>query len=293
MKTLIVIVSFFYVFPLFAQDAVSVHFSTVEDYLFPEEADYNYTLGHNVSLRKGPSIHSSLVDTLPIGTRLKIYEQSEIIEVKQGISSHWYRVKTDDKTGWIWGGLIAKQAFRSKKDRDVVFLCGFEKYIPYSNENSRGGAYYQIRAVKGGVEKEKIIVKSFAWDFAEVSNIGAGGLSNVDDIITLRVPCRGGCGCSTGEIVVFWSKGKLHKVADLIGTPDGEYSEGSYLVFPNDMEGVSGQVIKVSSLAGDEDEEGEGLERLVIKEYYIWNGKKLLKLDKKTDRRKYIIGRSN
>ena len=270
----------------YSQFEVGVNFSTPDQYLFPEEMGYRYILGDDVALRSRPTSRSRMKVALPIATRIKILERSDSVEVKKGVSSHWYKVKTDSAVGWIWGGLIAQSMSRSNKDLNLIFLGGYEKTENWTDKK-QGGAWYQIRAVKHHQQVRKISVKSFGSDFAEVINIGSKGLSAVDDIISLRVPCHGGCGCIAGETIVFWDNGEFYKVAELMGTPDGEYSHGDHFIYPTDMEGIPGQIIKFKTNVGREDYDRKRLRRIITKEYYVWSNGKLMLLDQKTKIKKY------
>ncbi len=272
----------------FGQKTGEIYFSTIENSLFPEEAAYDYLLAHDVNLRRKPSSASKALKRLSIGTRFIILERGDSTMMRKGITSHWYKVKLDDGTGWIWGGFIARHAFRSVNDPSIAFVYGYDK-ITRNDAGDIIGIYHQIRAFKNNEPIDKIRIKPFASDIVMIQNMGNKGLKNVDDIFTMQVDCRGGCGCLTGEIIVFWSDHKLSHVANLEGTPDGEFSQGDSFVFPSDMEGIPGQIIRVKSRVGRENYEQKKLRRYLIKEYYFWNGESLQKSDRKIDRKKFWI----
>jgi len=139
------------------------------------------------------------------------------------------------------------------------------------------------------------VVRSFAWGFGMVQNHGSRGLKNVDDVITLEVPCVGGCGCATGDVVVLWSGGRFHHVTDLMGSPDGAYSSGSSFLYPSDMEGSPGTIIKVTSTFDDaplqamEYGNPKELTRIVIREFLAWNGRQLVPTGRPTEERRYQL----
>ncbi|MEO1714663.1 MAG: hypothetical protein AAFU60_15130 [Bacteroidota bacterium] len=92
------------------------------------------------------------------------------------------------------------------------------------------------------------------------------------------MPCTGGCGCLMGDLIIFWDGKAFHQAMEVTGTPDGEYSEETYLIFPVDMEGLPNEIIRVTSLPGEELPEadlGPALERITMKEYYRWDGQQL------------------
>lgn len=277
---------------LVAQDPYFVWHTPRTDHLFTEEMDPAYVLGSGVALRAMPDMEGALVATLSVGTRLSLEERGPDTLVINGIGSTWYRARAGDREGWIWGGHIAQRIFGSTADPTVKFVGGID-HIVRPNGVDRIDFSYRIVALHAGKELDRIVVRSFAWGFGEVKNNGNRGLKNVDDVITLEVPCVGGCGCATGDIVVFWSGGKFHHAADLMGSPDGAYSSGTTFIYPADMEGVPGTVIKVTSTYEEAPleplEEGnpDELTRIVIREYLTWNGQALVPGDRPKEERRY------
>ena len=272
------------------QHEVEVSHLTQDRFLILDEAPYNYLLADQVSLRACPSTDCELLGVLPIGSKMTLLEQSDSSLTIQGIRSHWYKVEAGKKTGWLWGGFIAYQAFGSVADPEVKFVGGYEKVIPVGQED--GGTYYQIRAFRDGKQLDKIVLKSFARGFSGLINLGSKGLPRLDDILQLHVPCVGGCGCLTGEMVVFWANGQFHHVINLTGTADAEYSEYVDFVYPADMEGEKGVIMKKSSKVGEskEDEEGNRKDyRNFTIEYLIWDGKKLVPSGRKPVKKVYLI----
>jgi uncharacterized protein YraI len=263
---------------LFAQEQATVHHTPRSNYLFPEEAEPVYILRSDVTMRDGPSKDAAGIGSLNVGDRVTIELADTKEEVINGITSSWYKVATGQRTGWVWGGHIAQRTFGSYADPTVKFLGGID-VVSYSDT---GGSVFNYRlvALRDGKEIDRIVVRSFAHGFDDVSNRGSMGLTGVDDIFFLRVPCIGGCGCTTGEVVVFWSGGKFHHVADLMGSPDGDFSTDTALIFPADMEGLPEAVIRWTSdykdLEENEDSDNSIL-RISTRDYLRWDGKALVR----------------
>jgi Bacterial SH3 domain len=268
---------------LHAQLPDFVYHSARESYAMPEMAPPAYVLRDRANLRTAPGTDADVVTQLAAGTRLQIDSlvAGDTLGV-DGVRSNWFQVTAGDQRGFLWGGAIAQQGFGSTADPSVKFVAGLERYQRTAEGNM--DIAYRIVALRAGREVDRIIVRSFAWGFADVNNIGNGGLRSVDDVITLHVPCVGGCGCTTGDVVVFWSAGRLHHAADVMGSADGAYSEGATFIYPADMEGVPDAIIRVTDYAGEEtprfNEEGgsEGylLTRGVRRERLVWNGSALV-----------------
>lgn len=275
----------------FAQPNAMPRFQIVTKYMAPEEAWPYYLLGDEVSLRECPSDTCPLVGVMDIGTRLTLLEMSDSSMTRKGIESRWYRVDVKEGSGWVWGGYIAQQAFGCQSDPDIKFLSGYEKVVAVDGGFSNG-QYYQIRAIKKGKQVAKIVLRSFAWELGGVMNIGPQGLDNLDDILILTVPCNGGCGCTTGDIMVFWNNGKFTHVMDLVGSPDAEYSTGEEFIYPTHMEGEKDVVIKkiysyVETPYGHS--RGDSLERHITEEYYKWDGQSLYQLDRDPEVTSYFL----
>jgi hypothetical protein len=278
---------------LLAQDPTFIHHTSRDQYLFPEEASASYALRDGVPMHSAPAMNSPVVHTLHTGERIMLLEtQMDTLELN-GIRSYWYRAKAGAQEGWTWGGNIAQRTFGSTADPLVKFVAGIDHVT--MTDTGRIDFSYRITAISKEKALDHIVVRSPAWDFGQVMNNGNRGLQNVDDVITLEVPCTGGCGCTTGEVVLFWSGGKFHHVADLLGSPDGEYSSGTTFLYPADMEGAPETVIKVTSTYEEPQEEDldlgntTELTRIVISEYLVWNGQALVKDARPTEELRYQL----
>ncbi|NQX90747.1 MAG: SH3 domain-containing protein [Flavobacteriales bacterium] len=216
-----------------AQKEVSAYFNVATQYMSEESVPYQYLIADEVSLRSHPKSDGKLLAVLPIGTKLKLMEQGPEM-VLRNKKAAWYRVESDQGNGWIWGGFIADRVSGSNADPTVKFLMAIE-----TTEDQEGWwrSIYEIRAYRDGKQLAKISIPCPGWNFEGFQNIGSRGVSGIDDILTLNVPCVGGCGCTTGTTYVFWNGESFVAVFDAMGTADAEYSEYETLIFPADMEG--------------------------------------------------------
>jgi len=265
---------------LWAQDAAFIHHTPRDQYLFPEEAPPAYVLLGPAPLHSVPDMSGPVIASLTAGERIMVLEMHMDTLELNGVTSHWYRVQAGQRAGWTWGGHIAQSTFGSAGDPSVKFVGGIDHVTP--SDTGRMDFSYRIVAIRNGKELDHIVVRSFAWGFGQVVDQGNRGLKNVDDVITLEVPCVGGCGCTTGEVVVFWSGGKFHHVADLMGSPDGAYSTNATFIYPSDMEGVPGAVIRATSAYDDAPLQDPGygdpetLARILTYETLRWDGRALV-----------------
>ncbi len=261
-----------------AQDRAFVHHTPSTQYLLPEEADPAYVLFNDVPVHAEPAVDAPVLLKATAGEVVEVLEATDDTLVLNGVMSHWYRVAVRNVEGWTWGGNLAQRSFGSHGDPTVKFVAGIDHVTP--SDTGRYDFSYRLVAVKNGCELDRIVVRSFAWGFEELRDHGDRGLRSVDDVITLSVSCVGGCGCATGEEVVFWSGGRFHHVADLMGTPDGEFSENVGFVYPSDMEGEANTIARVTSTYEEPEAEEEvparSLMRILRREYLQWDGKSLV-----------------
>ncbi len=263
------------------------------DHLFPEEADASYILTDQATLHVSPDIEADVLVRLPAGTSLWLEEVAPDTTWGDGLRSPWYRSKVGIHEGWVWGGHIARYAFGSASDPTVKFVAGLERV--HLMDTTMMPCIYRIVALRKGKSIATYSIRSFGCGVENINSLGGRGLSNVDDIITIGVPCVGGCGCTMGEVVVFWSGGVFHHVGDLMGSPDGNYSENTRFIYPTDMEGMPGTIIQETSTYDDEatlePAEGESatLTRIVRREFRVWNGATLVPSDRPTEERRYQL----
>lgn len=264
----------------FGQTLPEVNFATMQNQIFPEEVSYQYLLADKVFLRDCPTTDCKKRAVLDIGLRLILWEKSKETKTINGITSHWYRVSTGEEKGWIWGGFIAQHSFGSQAEPNVKFVFGLENAV--MDPNGFPVKTYQMRAFKEGIQLDKIVFAANEIQPWGVKNLGNKGLYNVEDIITLFSPCKESFGCATNTNYMFWNNGKFYHVANLVGTLDAAYSESEIFIFPSDMEGKTGKIIKKSGkLDPQQVLEGETakVKRKMTHIYYIWDGYKLLESD--------------
>ncbi|MEM1321855.1 MAG: SH3 domain-containing protein [Bacteroidota bacterium] len=257
----------------FSQVEPDLYFTLLETYGDQFQAPHHYMLADSVNMRACPGTQCQKKGLLRIGTPLTILHQSNEIATIKGIRSHWYEVKTADHQGWIWGGFIAKGAVRSHADRDIQFVFGLDRK---EIEEGTPKYFYQIRAYKEHTVVAKLIFESYESEIHNLRNLGDVGVPNVKEVLVLDVPCRGGCGCTFGELVSFWDGKKMGKIIKLLGVGDAWASSSQELIYPIDMEGEEGYLIRVTSDYKDT-KSSNVIERYIEKEYLKWNGQELVK----------------
>jgi hypothetical protein len=247
----------------------------------------SYLVGDRISLRKDSTVNSGLIKSMDIGTEVWLLSRTEHLDTIKGIASPWFRAVAGADTGWVWGGFVAQLTAGSNEYPSVKFLLGFsglEKITAYGTTYET--MHMQIRVVENNKQLDKMLIPLYA-DYLEAQFQGRKGIKGLNDIIIVHQPCIGGCGCSTGNHYVFWDGQKLRLAYSTLGSADAEYSEGSTIIFPSDMQGETGYIKVIDDIVGSVTEivsDNEDVEyvdensimlRSTVTTYYIWNGKEL------------------
>ena len=90
-------------------------------YLDLKSGEYYYLFGNDVKFRILPDTNSEVIELLKIGTEIQIIEKSSEILNYNGIESPFYKVKYNDKTGYILGGLISLEKRNFKNSKYFVY----------------------------------------------------------------------------------------------------------------------------------------------------------------------------
>ncbi|SNR40486.1 SH3 domain-containing protein [Maribacter sedimenticola] len=274
--------SLFAMVNLFAQTE-QVEFEIMDQEIPVEELNYEYLLAHKVFLREKPSVRSKKVGLLDIGTKMVLWEKSLYSKEIDGINSHWYRVTTENETGWVWGGMIAQKSFGSIADNQVKFVYGYESST--QNEAGLTKVNYQLRAFKNGQQLDKIVFDSLHAIPVHIENHGSLGLFNVEDVITVDL-ADAESGYQVGKSYVFWNNGRFIKVADLVDYADNNYLKTEHFVFPSDMQGVKSTILLKTTITKNIKSLDDALAQdnvEFITTPYSWNGSKLVKKQETRD----------
>lgn len=65
--------------------------------------------GSNLRLREGTSLNANILTSIPDKSKVVIIEYSNKVDLIDGQSGNWYKIKYDDKTGWVWGNFIKRE----------------------------------------------------------------------------------------------------------------------------------------------------------------------------------------
>ncbi len=211
-----------------------------------EKGSTEYLYGDKVIFRAGPSSSSKAIDTLSIGSKVKIVRKMEETMSFNGLDWNWYKVKVGRKSGYILAGLIALD--RVKYD-DVVYLVTLAGIKQSTKDLDYIDYRVRTRIISANSEfyghESKLNTNSF---YVEV--FGNRGLDGVDNMLLINLYAEA-CGVDGGEIYLFNTGSRLIEGIHLSSVSEGGvfwYTEK--VIFPSDDDGW-GEVVQYEREYGE------------------------------------------
>lgn len=200
-----------------------------------KKGEIAYLFGNNVKLRTEPSPVSETLALLKIGQSIEIVEKTNIENNFNGIQSPWYKVKYDEKIGYILGGLISLTEIKNDNLRCFISLEKTEDklYILTRVLSDFTDNYFENRS-ESFADNNGFCLKLF-------DNKGLEDISNI--LFINYLPESGGA--NTGGYYLFFDNKKLHKVIDLTSRSDIGFWESEKIYFPKDSLGMKDKIIYI------------------------------------------------
>ncbi len=103
----------------------------------PKQSHQTYLFSDHVNVRQKPGTDSPVLTNLMAGTRIEILARSSIISTNQGYVDYWYKIRINNLTGYIWGGLISNNSLYIKKYNSFFLVRNFseDSYSQHKNLN--------------------------------------------------------------------------------------------------------------------------------------------------------------
>lgn len=179
--------------PFFAQEEYTcLEFECVFD-----PGEQVYVFGNDVKLRTTPDTGSETLALLKIGEWVKIIEKTDSTWPYHGFDSPFYKVKYNDMTGYILGGLLSLER---------KTINGTNYFITHSREGEK--IYLHIRSLYfGSVREEKVLLKNANISIKTYDN---RGIQNLDGILYIDYHPEFD-GDESGGIYLFAYEGSLSK----------------------------------------------------------------------------------
>ena len=152
--------------------------------------------GNNVVLRADQTPESKALDTLRIGDPITIIKKGETTSDVNGRPSYWYKVKANNKTGYVLGGWISLDSKEiNEKKYLVIFSERDERLYARTRVVSKDKSYY-------GHEIE------LSTYLISVDITDNHGLKEVDAIFVISMHAEA-CGVVGGQAFLFDSGERL------------------------------------------------------------------------------------
>ncbi len=189
-----------------------------------------YVFGNDVKLRTAPSAESKVLELLKIGEWVEIIEKTNFSWPYKGLDSPFYKVKYNDTTGYILGGLLSLER---------KTLNGQHYYFAYAKEGERN--FLNIRNVKDGDYIERKIRLSNA-NFS-IKTYDDKGIPGIEGMLYVDYLAEA-CGVDGGGIYLFAYNGVLSVVASLSQISDsGVFYHSERFIFPDDIGGLPEKIL--------------------------------------------------
>lgn len=238
----------------------------------------------NCYIRQDATSNSQLLDSLQIGTKIKVLKNtSENLNIK-GLNLSWveieYSKNNQIKTGFLWKGFIA---VGNATKGNTTFLTTIDS--KYSKKVQRDdyeyeGDFYRISVKAINSENQIISEKSFSKELSEShffqnSAISSWGLKDLNSIY--RISFSGeACGIPTLYYYFGWNEKEFLLLPEKYDMGDaGVFYHSEEFIFPKEKGGQTNTIIKTIKEAENTDENTNTFDFLVTKttEYYSWDGK--------------------
>ena len=232
--------------------------------------EYYYLFGNDVKFRSLPDTNSDVIELLNIGTEIQIVEKTNETLNYNGIESPFYKVKYNNKIGYILGGLISLEK-RSVNNSKYVF--SFKK-----NDDNLS---LIIRHINEKNEFTESVSRLTTHEFS-IEIYDNKGIDGIDNILFINYLAEA-CGIDGGGIFFFQTENELKKVFKITQVSDaGVYWLMENLIFPTDENGIKGKILFTSEQGEYLDESTNWIEIKKTSRELEWiNGEILPKLNAK------------
>jgi len=231
------------------------------------EGSYQYLIADDVNIRKGPSTKTSIVATLPIGSRLKIIEELSYRYTYNNISLPWYKVSFildgTEEIGYIVGIFIAEAFYISDQNKKLIFLTGMSKYYPGDQVPN-----YQVRVAYKNREIDRIEFPPSDYGDLDFHVLLNKDINNGIYIIKTRF-IVGACYTQNNATTLFFDRNNLYHIKTFSNEDE------KYLGFKNGrIQLLKGYWYDDPNLPDSEYGDGNSYKEIILEEY-IWDGRRI------------------
>jgi hypothetical protein len=243
--------------------------------------------GDNVNIRENPSLKGKIADRLSIASVVTIEEKTEEILVIKNYKEFWYRIEYKDgkgakKSGYVWGGLLAKGYLHEDLDGDGEKEWALFGIVGRAKCRSE----FEARYVKAGRILSQLKFEAIETNISE----GPGsfyyfvytGILDKDGFTPplklIRVNFEyGACDYANGDILFYLDGNKLRYGFSAVWVSGEAGSIDVKYIFPGDKGGKQNYIIIKYTAEELDMDTGKTVSSNTRYEKYFWNGSTLAK----------------
>jgi hypothetical protein len=250
--------------------------------------------GANVNVRNSQSLDSKVIKVLPIASKVEVIQKVSLPCKVNNVYDCWYKVKTGNDTGYVWGALIADHFLEDDFDQDGTK----ETFLVFCN------AYYDGY---GSFEYHELIYKQWKYEFKVARDTTlitqyklTNGFENLYKCKSVKLktfdqftpPFTAIC-VTDSFIGGFWGIDEFYfrfhennldsLFRIVVDAGEGGIVQNEKMILPGDSSSVPNNLIIARAGAMLAVPEGEEVVWTHSREYYLWDGNKFnfLKTEKK------------
>jgi hypothetical protein len=243
----------------------------------------------NCYVRSEPNSASKLLDSLQLGKKISIKNNSENLLKIKNINTNWAEIEYTNSQdeiskGFIWKGFLALDFIQISNG---IFLTRIDKISKKKTDPKENyeDLVFQISIVFLNEKNEELAVKSFQKSlleskYFENKKIGALGLDNLKEIY--RISFSGeACGIPTYYFYFGWNGSELINLPEKMQVSDaGVFYHSEKFIFPKEKGGKPNFIFKEVEEAEIVDENDNIYDVTTFMESYKWNENKATFLNK-------------
>ncbi|NMH89671.1 SH3 domain-containing protein [Flavivirga algicola] len=229
-----------------------------ENYEF-KSGDIAFMFGDDVKLREQPNTQSEVLSLLKIGDQIEIIEKSDSHLLFDGIQSPWYKVKHQDKVGFVVGGLISLD---KKVNGGLTYLISLKK-------EGANLLFLKTRLVEKGKAYIENVSQLETHDFS-IEAYGNKGIDNIKSVFLIDYLAES-CGINGGGIYLFFNGAELIEAIKFARMADADaYWFKEEYIFPSDKNGIKGKILYKREVGETKEYETEWVETKLTQRVLEW-----------------------
>lgn len=255
-----------------------------------EEGSTTYIYGDKVNVREEPNTNCKVIYQLKIGNEVKIISKCEETLTLNSYEESWYEIEYQGKTGFVWGGLLAKayieQDILPKHQGKEFVVIGIKKMDDYQKivdarfckSDGQILSNVEFKAIEMTMGEN---VQLFSYS---TTGSYVGKKSFYPEIEFFKITFSyEACDFPNGDVYLFVQSEKINYAFSAIGMSNEFGSVSPDLIFPADENGERNVVIMVKNYVERDEETYQTKKTWTSTSRFIWTGEKFYQTEEKKD----------